>query len=155
MATMRRTLAAIAVLISGMACNPLSSAQTLTIRLLNAKSGKPMQNKNVTLTWCPDCSARSEVFIGKDGTGHVVVPPGTNTLSMTVGPKIGNEPYRIAFIRCNEPAGAPIPARIPVAEVLEKGMVPQNTCGHKSVAPKPGEIVFWGLPKPWWQPDFQ
>jgi len=151
MSNMRGLAVVVVVLILGMVCCTPASPQTVTIRLLNAKSGKPMPNKNVIFIWCPDCFAKSEVSIGKDGIGHVAVPAGTNTLSMMGGPKIGNEPYRIAFIECNNPAAA----SIPIAQVLEKGVVPQNTCSTKSFPPKPGEIVFWALPIPWWRPDFQ
>jgi hypothetical protein len=139
------------VLIMGMGYLPLSSAQTLTIRLLNAKSGKPIQNQNVTLIWCPDCFSKSEVLVGKDGTGHVAVPSGAKTFSMMEGPRIGNEPSRIAYIDCNEPATA----SFQVMQALESGATSGNKCGHQTAVPRPGEIVFWALPKPWWQPDLQ
>jgi hypothetical protein len=42
-----------------------------------------------------------------------------------------------------------------VAAVVQGGIVPKNKCGRATVSPKSGEIVYWGLPPAWWQPDFQ
>ena len=139
----------IALFCAAMSYCPMSQSQTFTIRLLNAKSGKAMQNKNVTLIW--GVQSEVEVFIGKEGVGHAAIPPGATTFSMMEGPKIGNEPFRVAYFDCNDSAGkSPL-----VSQALEKGFVPRNTCGHKSVVPKPGELIFWALPRPWWVPDFQ
>ena len=80
-------------------------AQTLIIRLLNGKSGQPMSNKNVTLEWSPGYFMQDTVvYFGKDGIGKVEVPIGAEFFMMMTGPKIGKEPYRIAFINCNEPS---------------------------------------------------
>jgi hypothetical protein len=123
-------------------------AQTLTIRLLNAKSGKAMGKKKITVRWVKDLKS-SEVVLDANGTGHVEVLPGMTEFSVMEGPRIGKEPGRVAYLDCNENSGA----FLPVALVVEKGVVPGNRCGHKTTA-HPGEIVFWALPIPW-QPDMQ
>jgi len=125
-------------------------AQTLTVRLLNAKSGKPMRKQNMTLKWDKDFTS-SVVFIGDSGLARVEVPPGTKWFWMLPGPRLGKEPNRIAYQACNEW----VSSLIPVAEVLAKGVVPANVCGRQSIAPRPGEVVFWALPLPFWKPDFQ
>jgi hypothetical protein len=125
------------------------SAQTITIRLLNAKTGEPMGNKMVTLEW--GVMERSEVKSDKQGLGTVEVPAGVKEFSLLSGPKVGKEPYRIPYLDCNEGR----PDFIEVSLVLEKGYVLRNTCGHKSAVARPGEVVFWLLPNPWWMPDMQ
>ena len=125
-------------------------AQTLTVRLLNAKSGKPMRKQNITFEWDADFK-HFVVFIGDSGLAQVEVPPGAKSFRMHPGPRLGKEPDRIAYQSCNEQTSKLIPA----AEVLAKGVVPANVCGRKSIAPRPGEVVFWALPLPFWKPDFQ
>jgi len=144
---------AMVLLIAGTALSAPLAAQTFTIRLLNGKTGRPLSDKNVTLLWSPSYIPWEGfvVYFGKDGIGTVKVPTGSEFFIMQGGPKIGKEPYRIPFINCN----ASMSETIQVSEVLKRGYVPGNTCSKKTAVPRPGEIVFWAIPKPWWQPDFQ
>jgi len=125
-------------------------AQTLTVRLLNAKSGKPMRKQNITFQWDKDFKS-TVVFIPDSGLAQVEVPAGTKSFWMHPGPRLGKEPDRIAYSSCTEQTSN----LIPVADVLAKGVVPANVCGRQSIAPRPGEVVFWALPLPFWKPDFQ
>jgi hypothetical protein len=117
---------------------------------LNAKTGKPMNNKMVTFAWS-DRLDESVVAFNKEGLGTVVVPAGVHKFTLLAGPRVGDEPYRIPFVDCN--AGGI--ATLQVSMVLEKGYAPRNACGDKSAVAHPGEIVFWALPLSWWRPDFQ
>jgi hypothetical protein len=128
----------------------LAQGQTLTVRLLNGKSGKPIKKKSMWISW-DDSFDETELFIGADGLGHIQIPQGARSLLMTPGPRSKKEPLRDAFFDCNNER---VPS-IDVATILEKGFVPGNTCGKKTVAAHPGEVVFWGSPLPWWLPDFQ
>ncbi|GGA80303.1 hypothetical protein GCM10011507_34440 [Edaphobacter acidisoli] len=141
---------AIFLLIAGSALPVSLVAQTFTIRLVNGKTGKAMPNRKVTVRW-GDGWKSSEVSIGKNGTGSLEMLPGFQQFVLIVGPKPGNEPYRLAYINCNEPAMT----MIQVKQVLETGVVLVNKCGSHTAVSKPGEIVFWAMPKPWWLPDFQ
>jgi hypothetical protein len=118
---------------------------------LNAKSGKPMKNKMVTFEW-GETWDRSEIAFDKQGMGTVEVPAGEHKFTLSAGPKVGKEPYRIPYLDCNEPK---MKLFIQVSLVLEKGYVLGNTCGRKSAVAHPGEIVLWGLPNSWWKPDMQ
>jgi hypothetical protein len=143
---------AIALHIAGVALPAPLPAQTITIRLLDGKTGRFLSDKNVTLLWSPDYfPPGSVIYFDKDGIGTVKVPSGSEFFIMRGGPKIGKEPYRIPFINCN----ASMSEMIRVSEVLKRGYVPGNTCSKKTAVPRPGEIVFWAIPKPWWQPDMQ
>lgn len=129
---------------------PPAAAQTFTVRLLNAKTGKAMGNKKVTVEWVEGLKS-SEILVDSKGAGKIEIPPATREFLMTTGPRIGNEPYRLAYINCNEPSMA----LIQITQVLEEGVVPGDGCGNQSVPLRPGEIIFWALPLPWWEPDFQ
>jgi len=137
----------------GLASAQLVVAQTITIRMLHGKSGKPLSNKNVTMVWSPDFVSwhGTEVHLGKDGTGAFEVPPGKEIAEISPGPKVGKEPNRIPYIDCN----APLFPRIQISAVLKEGFVACNTCSKKTAAARPGEIVLWAMPLPWWQPDMQ
>lgn len=141
---------AITLLITGATLSAAQAAQTFTVRLLNGKTGKAMPNRKVTVEWA-DGVKSSEVSIGENGQGILEVVPGSQRFVLTVGPRPGNEPYRLAYINCNEPAMA----MVQIKQVSETGVVPGNKCGPHTAVSKPGEIVFWAMPKPWWLPDFQ
>ncbi len=141
--------AAVMLIVEVTACAPIT-AQTITVRLLNAKTGEAIGNKNVTVKWTNGAKS-SEILLDNNGQGNFQIPTGSREFFMIGGPRFGNEPYRVAYIECNEPAMT----AIQVAQVLEKGFAPHNNCGHQSLVSRPGEIIFWALPLPWWRPDFQ
>ena len=121
--------------------------------MLNGKTGRPLSNVNVTFLWSPGFWPFEETIVhfGKDGVATVEIRTGSQSFEIMGGPKVGKEPYRIPFIECNEP----MMKEVQVAQVLKNGYVPGNTCSNKSATAKPGEIVFWAMPKPWWQLDMQ
>jgi hypothetical protein len=133
-----------------LACSSSEAGETITVRLINGDTGKSMKNLNVTLHWDKDFKS-SVVFIGPEGVGHVDVLKGATAFYMMEGPRIGKEPNRFAYTDCNQ--GAKIVRR--VEELFKFGIVPENTCGSKKLTPKPGEIVFWGRPRHFLEPDLQ
>jgi len=128
-------------------CCQLISAQTLTIKLVDAKSGKPMAKQNVTVKW--DNSDSSVVEVNDVGLGRVEVSSGARQFVLLTGPGKGAEPFRIAYMDCNERASM----LVSVSEVVKNGIVPKNKCGNQKLAQHPGEIVFGALPRSFW--DFQ
>jgi hypothetical protein len=121
------------------------SAQTLTIRLLNAKSGKPIKEQSVTLEWAKDTQhanefPNSDITVDKEGVGHVEVPSGASGFSLLPGDKAGKTPGRFAYFNCND-AGL-----ILVEEVIQIGVVPKNGCGTMNVPRQKGQVVFWAVP---------
>ena len=135
----------------GVLASGVAAAQSITIRLVDGKTGKPMKNKNVTVIFCPDCFRQTVVRIEADGSGHVNIPAGAKTATFMGGPKDGAEPGRIPYIDCN----SGLPALVDIAQILQTGISPDNGCGKAHHTSRPGEIVFWAHSLPWWQPDFQ
>lgn len=127
---------------------PFASTQTLTIRLLNAKSGKPMGRQNVTIKWDSNFKT-AEVIVDNNGVGRVIVPTDARQFVMISGPKTGQEPNRIAFRNCNDQTSI----LLSVSDAIHSGIVPKNVCSNKNISAQPGEVIFWGLPRPFW--DFQ
>lgn len=128
-------------------CGELAFAQTLIVKLVDAKSGKPMGDQNLTVRWVDSDS--SVLALDESGSGRVKVPQGAKEFVMLPGPRKGSEPNRVAFMNCNQ---WPSPL-ISVAEAVRTGIVPKNTCGAARANSHAGEIVFWALPRPFW--DFQ
>jgi len=143
-----------------------SSAQTIAIRLVNGDTGKPFTNQNVNVTFwwedpaSPNKDKRTEigsqsgidVYIDKTGIGHIEIPSKATLLAVREGSKIGKEPDRIAYADCN----GQMPSLIPIADVLEHGFIPGNSCNKNlKVKVSPGEVVYLGKPIPWWMPDMQ
>jgi hypothetical protein len=138
---------AVLLLILATVCCQSISAQPLTIKLVDAKSGKPMGRRNITVKW--DNSESSVVVVNDRGLGRVEVSPGAKQFVLVTGPRKGAEPNRVAYMDCNER----VSMLVSVSEVVKNGIVPKNKCGNQKLAPQPREIVFWALPRPYW--DFQ
>ncbi len=62
------------LMILALCCLPVA-AQTLTIKLVNAKSGKPMEGQNITVVWVKDFK-KSVVMVNDLGVAQVEVLPG-------------------------------------------------------------------------------
>lgn len=121
-----------------------ASAQTITVRLLNGKSGKPFPNRNVTFHW-GDTQQATVVPVDKNGIGHVTVPAGFSEFILAEGPLSEKQPHSIAFEDCNSNANTPVS----VAQVMTHGVTPGNTCSERKAAAHPGEVVFWGRTRSW------
>lgn len=134
-------------LIIATVCSQHISAQTLTIKLVDAKSGKPLGRQNVTVKW--DNSESSIVAVNDVGLGRVEASPGAMEFVLLAGPRKGAERNRVAYMDCNER----VSMLVSVSDVVKSGIVPKNKCGNQKLTPRPGEIVFWVLSRPFW--DFQ
>lgn len=120
--------------------------QSITVRVLNARTGRPLARQSVRISW-PDGFRTTTVNLGSDGTGKLDVS-GETQFGMLPGPSGNKEPNSIAFIDCNHFS------TVRVADVLHQGLVSANLCSSKvSADVKPGEVVFWGVPRHWWESD--
>ena len=121
-------------------------AQSITVRVLNARSGRPLARQTVAISW-PDTSDKTVVNLGADGTGKLDIA-GRSWFGMLPGPRSGKEPDSVAYIDCNDFS------MVRVDDVLSRGLVTANRCSRKvSAKVKPGEVVFWGVPLHWWESD--
>ncbi len=127
-------------------CTPSLIAQSITVRVLNAKSGRPLARQSVMISW-PDTADKTVVSLGADGTGTLDLA-GRSKFGMLPGPRSGKEPNSIAYIDCSDFS------MVRVDDVMNRGLVSANRCSSKvSTKGKPGEVVFWGVPLHWWEAD--
>ena len=98
------------------------------------------------ISW-PDTADKTVVNLGPDGTAKLDIA-GRSRFGMLPGPKSDKEPNSVTYIDCNEFS------MVRVHDVLSRGLVTANLCSTKvSAKVKPGEVVFWGVPLHWWEPD--
>src|ERR1700761_5301161 len=97
---MRRLLIAIFLLLF----TPIAHAQTLIVHLINAKTGNPISRQNVTVRW-DNTFEETVVFTDEKGMAHFEVPQGATSLSLMEGPNVGKDPYRLAYLDCNDNVG--------------------------------------------------
>lgn len=128
----------------------MARAQSLVFHLLNADSGKPFANQNLTIEWGPSFFKESILDLGSDGTKSVAIPAGATSFVMLEGPKKGSEPYRVPFFDCNDPI-----SEISIGTAVKEGVVPTNRCGKATATAKPAEVIYWARPLPFWLPDLQ
>ena len=127
-------------------CASPVKAQSITVRVLNARTGRPLARQNVTISW-PDRLDKTVVSLGADGTGKLNVA-GETRFGMLPGAESSKESQKIAYIDCNHFS------MVRVADVVNRGLVSANLCSTKvSTNVKPGEVVFWGVPRHWWETD--
>ncbi len=127
-------------------CTSPLIGQSITVRVLNARSGRPLARQSVMISW-PDTAAKTVVSLGPDGTGTLDIT-GRSHFGMLPGPKSDKEPNSVAYIDCNDFS------MVRVHDVLSRGLVSANRCSSTvSAKVKPGEVVFWGVPLHWWESD--
>jgi hypothetical protein len=98
------------------------------------------------ISW-PDTAEKTVVNLGADGRGKLDLA-GRSQFGMLPGPKSLKEPNSVTYIDCNDFS------MVHAHEVLSRGLVTANRCSTKiSAEVKPGEVVFWGVPLHWWEPD--
>jgi hypothetical protein len=126
-------------------------AQSLTLRMIDAKTGKPVPDKLATVEF-GDGSPKSIVAFDRHGIGRLTTSAGSATLSLIAGPKKGKNPKEVPYHVCG-PFGEPIP----IATIVTQGFVPHNACGDEDLhlSAKPGELIYLIEPLAWYEPALQ
>jgi hypothetical protein len=125
-------------------------AQTITIRMLNGRSGKPMRDKTINVEF-QGSSGNAVITVDKQGIGHLVIPPGATAVSFIGTTKKGKDSNQPAYTVCG-----PDGQFIPVQDILDHGIVPQNACSITlQLTAKPGELLYLIEPLPWYTPALE
>jgi hypothetical protein len=120
-------------------------AQTITIRMLNGKSGKPVDGKSINVEF-QGSSEKSVIAIDKHGIGHLQIPPGATAISLIAATEKGKEQNLPAYTVCG-----PFGQFIPVQDILEHGYVPEDACSSApQLTAKPSELLYLIEPLPWY-----
>jgi hypothetical protein len=127
-----------------------ATAQTLTIRMINARSGKPIDGKSVNVEF-QGVPGKAVLAVDKHGIGHLTIPPGATAISFIAASKKGSVQNIPAYTVCG-----PFGEYISIQDILAHGFVPQNACGSTpQLTAAPGELLYLIEPLPWYTPALQ
>jgi hypothetical protein len=117
---------------------------TVTVRLVNGKSGKPITDENLNV-WVND--AKDSQLFRPDRDGILTLRVGSDdVLSFASNVEVTCHPYRKDEHSLR---------RYQVSEILAHGVADENSCSKKiRVEARPGEFVFYERPRTlleWWR----
>ena len=109
----------------------------ITIKVLNGKNGKPvvLESPNV---YVGDSIGNVNPHTDRHGQARLRIP--TNAETIKISPNWGDECRRATTLPSYS-----------IAEILQKGIVTENSCGASRVNPTPGVLVFYERPHTWWE----
>ncbi len=146
-------------------CATILRAQTIQIKLMNGKTGRPVAGACVGV-WMKDPTNKMSVYIpaGKDGVARLRLTQKDTELDVFYNPKLGcggnsaiNPVLKYDDTLTTYSTGAhpscAFPENVPNArwkeidfstkEVLQHGVVSANTCGTAAASPQPGEVILF------------
>lgn len=111
------------------------------IRLLDGRSGNPIAGGHVKL-WYDEPT----------GNGYIV---STNARGIALMPAPIGEPIRILVhpdsdVDCRHTKPYDPPTAYSMADIAQKGIAAENTCGSLSARTSPGELVLFVRPQRWY-----
>jgi hypothetical protein len=114
---------------------PVPATDTITIRLLNGNTGKPVKN-SVTNLWLDDAQ-KAALNLATDANGEIrlrIANVQSKTLRFLPGDRVD----------CRYKNGQLFdPVKFPVQEILSHGVVAPNLCGKATAQPTPGVLVIF------------
>jgi hypothetical protein len=123
-------------------------AQTITIRMINAKSGKPIDGKFVHAEF-QGASGNAVITVDKHGIGHLSLPPGATAISLIAAHK--KDTIVPAYTVCG-----PFGEFLSIQDILDHGIVPDNVCNASlKLTAAPGEVLYFIEPLPWYTPAIE
>jgi hypothetical protein len=135
----RGTLTRLALLCALLIAPCASRAQTaeIHIRIINGKNGRPIKNETLRV-WTTRDHIDADLW-PTDATGAVL-------LKVDGSAQIAVDANFYANCRTLPQNQQPSQLLYSVAEILGKGISPENTCGNVRVAAKPGELILFERP---------
>jgi hypothetical protein len=127
------------------------TAQTISIRMLDGRTGLPVKASNYLVrvdhhdTYHPDW-----VTINDDGTVVVTVPADVKEISVKATYGMGMD----MFVNCDAAKQSDKERNIwyPIATILSTGIVAPDECDKTAFKPKPGEFTFFVRKRAWHDP---
>jgi hypothetical protein len=137
--TKRGTLTQLALLCALLTMPCVSHAQTaeIHIRIVNGKNGRPIKNETLRV-WTTRDHVDADLW-PTDATGSVLLKVDGNA-------QIAVDANLYANCRALPQNQQPSQLLYSVAEILNKGISTENTCGNIRVAAKPGELILFERP---------
>jgi hypothetical protein len=120
-------------------------AQTIHLRVLNGRNGRPISSERVQVWIDITMDGNTQVIprqLSTDSNGQAeLYVGGATTIRIASIDYFDCRPFR---------KNAPRPT-YSVAEILSSGLATANRCGKPRVEARPGEVVFFVRPFTWWE----
>ena len=126
--------------------------QTITIQMLDSKTGRPITTSEFQV-WANHDTSRDHirwVRPSKDGVGELVITHDTDVIRVLA--QYG--PSRWSYVNCdgaNDRGAKAIDHWYAVPEILNSGVVAPNHCSTAKAIAKPGEFIFFVRPMNFWE----
>ena len=144
-------------------------AQTLEIKLVDGRNGRPMMGASSHVNVWVGTQRKEAVAIPTDGKGiariqltlnpaEVNIPSSKNSGSIVVEHPIVmydeffriNAPYVLCASKESNYSWLRL-EKLTTKEVLSRGYVSPNTCGKSTDSPSPGQVILFVRPLTWWE----
>lgn len=129
-------------------CLHAQTGMTISIRLLDGKTGLPVKASNFLVRIDHHDAVHNEwVKINDDGTVIVTLPADAKQFSVKATYGMGMD----TFINCDAAKENDRERNIwyPVSVILKAGVVAPNECGKTDFMAKPGEFIFFVRKRDW------
>src|SRR5271166_4606474 len=131
-----------------------ASGPQVTVRVLDGRNGRPMKDQVIEV-WNGERTDGVPRQVKTDDFGAAVLAFNPQKDSFVIS--FGYSPSGKWLADCR-----PLPSKNSTksltgsyvyhfSEVLQRGIVAENTCGKLIVEPEPAEFVFFGRPAHWWE----
>jgi hypothetical protein len=139
---MNRAVWVIAIVLATGVC-PVAAAQ-FTIKVVNGHNGKPLKRTTVDV-WFGNQALPppTQVTTTDDGNARLAVTGSVETI-VIAGQWVGD--CRAGKLKSYIDGNV-----YSVHDILQTGVVTQNTCGKARTQPTPGVLVFYVRPLHWWE----
>lgn len=135
-----RSLAVICITMC-MSFSSLATAQSVTVRLVNGRNGKPVVKTRVGISF-PEQPGKAALELITNRQGEVMFEA-TGARVFGVSP--------VLYVNCGDQSpGAPQP-KYSVKEVLGTGVLTRNNCGHLNPEPLRGRLLYFVRPVSGWE----
>jgi len=143
-----RTLARLACAIVFCVSLHAQAGNSISIRLLDGKTGLPVKPSNFLPKVDRHDTVRNEwVQMNDDGTVIVTVPADAKEISVKATYNLSLETY----INCDaaKESNKERDVWYPISDILKSGVVAPNECSKTNFTAKPGEFVFFVRKRDW------
>jgi hypothetical protein len=124
------------------------TVNTISIRLLDGKTGLPITPSNILPKVDHHDTVRNEwVRMDDDGTMRVMVPADAKELSL----KATYNQSMDTYVNCDVAKESDRERDIwyPISDILKSGVVAPNQCSKTDYTAKPGEFIFFVRKRDW------
>ena len=124
------------------------SSTSISIRLLDGKTGLPVKASNFLVRVDHNDTVHPEwVTINDDGTVIVTLPADAKEISVKATYDMGMDTY----VNCDAAKESDKERNIwyPIATILKSGVVAPDECDKTAFKPKPGEFTFFVRKRSW------